>query len=280
MTCVSRACSTFETDPHYKSGDVIAPILLPDKLCSLLRVSLVRKIFTRLVAPSGIYEYVIARTKYIDDLYNQALLEGFDQILIFGAGFDTRALRFQRETGKTQVFELDISITQLAKIGQYHERKLTIPDNLTFISIDFDKDSLAAKLDHAGFKKEVKSLFILEGLTMYLKPESVNETFQCLCAYAGKNSWVIFDYVDASVLSNESNAYGAKSILKTVSRAGEGWKFGIEPEQINTFLNGLGLRLIDHQSAKDLEYRFFTDSEGKVIGKVNGTHCLLTAEKI
>jgi methyltransferase (TIGR00027 family) len=279
MTCVSRACSALETNHNYKSDDHIAPLLLPSGLKPFLHVSLGRKLFTKVAAPKGIYEYVIARTKYIDAVYKQALAEQFDQVLIFGAGFDTRALRFQDVMGNTRAFELDVPVTQQAKIGQYQKRHLAIPQNLTFIAIDFDKEALSMKLDEAGFYKHRRSLFILEGLTMYLQPESVDATFQTIREYVGKGSLVVFDYVYASVLRNEGIYYGETGIAQTVSSAGEQWQFGIEKGEIEQFLARYAMQLIDHSVAQDLEKAYFSDANGKIIGRVNGTHCLVTAEK-
>ena len=209
---MSRACSALETDHHYKSDDHIAPLLLPSGLKPFLHISLARMLFTKMAAPKGIYEYVIARTKYIDAVFKQALEEQFDQVLIFGAGFDTRALRFQDAMGKTRVFELDIPVTQQAKIGQYQKRHLAVPPSLTFIAIDFDKESLSVKLDEAGFSKHRRSLFILEGLVMYLQPKSVDATFEIIRDYAGKGSRVVFDYIYASVLRKEGLYYGETGI--------------------------------------------------------------------
>lgn len=279
MTCLSRACSAFETNHYYKTNDYIAPLLLPSGLKPFLYVSLARRLFTKVAAPRGIYEYVIARTKYIDAVFRQALVENFDQILIFGAGFDTRALRFQDAMENARVFELDAPATQQAKIGQYKKRHLAIPLSLKFIAIDFDKESLSMKLDEAGFCKQRRSLFILEGLLMYLQPKSVDEIFQVIRDYAGRGSWVVFDYIHASVLRKESINYGETEIVQTVSDAGEQWQFGIEKGQIEGFLAKYEMQLIDHKDARDLEQAYFSDSNGKIIGRVNGTHCLVTAEK-
>ena len=279
MTCVSRACSALETNPYYKSDDTIAPLLLPSGLRPFLHIPPARRLFTRVAAPKGIYEYVIARTKYIDAVFEGALAEGFDQILIFGAGFDTRALRFQDEMENTRVFELDVPVTQGAKIGQYQKRHLVVPPGLIFIAIDFDKESLSMKLDQAGFIKRQRSLFILEGLVMYLQPGSVDETFQTIRDYAGQGSWVVFDYIFASVLRKEDLYYGETGIERRVSDAGEGWQFGIEKGGIEQFLARYALHLMDHKDAKELEKTYFTDDDGKTVGRVNGTHCLVTAEK-
>jgi len=279
MICLSRACSALETDHHYKSDDHIALLLLPGALKPLLHIPLARRLFTKVAAPKGIYEYVIARTKYIDAVFRQALAEQFDQILIFGAGFDTRALRFQDAMGNTGVFELDAPVTQQAKIGQYQRRHLAVPQSLRFIAIDFDKESLSMKLDEAGFYRQQRSLFILEGLVMYLQPESVDATFQTIRDYAGKRSWIVFDYIYASVLRNEGVYYGETGIVQTVSGAGEQWHFGIEKGQIEQFLAQYAMQLVDHKDARDLEQAYFSGPNGKTVGRVNGTHCLVTAER-
>jgi len=60
-----------------------------------------------------------------------------EQILIFGAGFDSRAIRFAGKNMKTKIFELDSLHTQTAKIKQYRKRGISIPKNTIFIPINF-----------------------------------------------------------------------------------------------------------------------------------------------
>ncbi|MBN1274180.1 MAG: SAM-dependent methyltransferase [Candidatus Aminicenantes bacterium] len=278
MTCISRACSVMEKNPYYKSGDTISPLLLPVWFKVLIRFPLAKMLLMRVFAPQGIYEYVIARTKYIDSVFKQALSQQFDQILILGAGFDTRALRFQEEMGQTKIFELDVSLTQQAKIKQYQKRHLPVPENLIFIPIDFDKESLSEKLDESGFCKNHKSLFVLEGLIMYLQPESVDLTFRTIQEYSGKGSWVVFDSVYGSVIRKEGDYYGENGIVQTVSGAGEQWNFGIEDGQIRQFLENYKMDLINQKDTKSLEQDYFCSPDGKIMGRINGTHFLVTSE--
>jgi len=278
-TCVSRAASSLESDNHYRSDDHIALLLVPTFLKLLLHIPLVRRFYSQVLAPKGIYEYTIARTKYIDTVFKETLAEGFDQILIFGAGFDTRALRFQTVAGDTRIFELDVPITQKAKIDQYAKRGLSIPANVAFISIDFDKESLSEKLEEAGFGRGARSLFVLEGLLMYLQPESVDETFKAIDRFSGEGSDVVFDYVRASVLRQAGSYYGEREIVKSVKKAGERWHFGIEEGELEGFLKEYGLKVSEHQDAQALEQRYFTDASGEIVGRVNGTHCLVRAVK-
>jgi methyltransferase (TIGR00027 family) len=252
---------------------------VPAWLSFLLHMRLIRRFFCRVMAPKGIYEYTIARTKYIDAIFREVLSEGFDQALIFGAGFDTRALRFAAESGATRLFELDVPITQKAKLDRYQQRGMNIPANTEFISIDFDRESLSKKLAGAEFSRNRKSLFVLEGLLMYLQPESVDRTFHVIEDFAGIGSMVVFDYVRASVLRQTGSCYGEQSIVKSVSKAGERWHFAIEEDELQGFLNQYRLSASEHMDARELERMFFTSASGKIVGRINGTHCLVKAVK-
>lgn len=279
MTCVSRAASSLERNRHYHSDDHLAVKILPGLIRVLIHIPLFRKSFVRLLAPPGVYEYVIARTRYIDTVFKKALAEGFDQIILFGAGYDTRALRFQAKAQHTRIFELDAQHTQQAKIKQLRKRNLSTPPNLAFIAIDFEKEPLSQKLDMGGFKKGRRNLFILEGLLMYLEAESVRDTFQTIREYAGTGSRVVFDYIRASVLRHENTLYGEAGLVKSVSKAGEQWRFGIEPAEIVSFAAAQGFEASDHKCAQGLEATYFQDRDGRLVGRVNGTHCIVTMER-
>jgi methyltransferase (TIGR00027 family) len=279
-TCLSRAMSSLETNDCYRSDDTIAVRLLPNRIKTIIGFPFARSLFRRLIPARGMYEYVIARTKYIDSVFKESMEARFDQILILGAGFDTRALRFQNIIGTTKIFELDAAVTQEAKIDQYRKCGLKIPANLTFIPIDFDRESLPTKLEDAGFDKNRRSLFILEGLLMYLQPESVDETFKIIRDFAGAGSQVVFDHVYSSVIRHEELYDDEKKIVNQVSKAGENWQFGIEKGKIEQFLSTYNLRLCEQRDAQQLEEMYFKDPTGKKVGSINGTHCLVRAETI
>ena len=277
FTCLSRAASSLETEPHYHSGDGIAPLLLPGFIRALLGARIGRAAYRRLLAPRGMYEYVIARTKYLDAAFRQALAESFPQIVLFGAGFDTRALRFAAELGAARVFELDVPITQAAKIARYRQRRLALPPNLCFVAVDFERDSVSRKLEDAGFRPRERSLFVLEGVLMYLAPASAAAAFRTLRSLAAPGSRVVFDYVRASVLRGEGSLYGEAGAAQRVAGVHEAWHFGLEPEQLAGFLASYGFRIVDHQDAAGLERLYFRDPGGCLAGRVNGTHCIVAA---
>jgi methyltransferase (TIGR00027 family) len=280
MTCLCRAASSLETNSLYKCNDWVAPLLLPKKIQLIFKLAATRKALIRALAPEGIYEWVIARTKYIDALFLRASTEGFSQVVLFGAGFDSRGIRFQSELKGMKVFELDAPATQSAKIEQYRNRGIFVPTNLLFVPIYFDHESVEDKLHQAGFCKGTKTLAVAEGVTQYLKPEAVFATLQTIRDEVGEGSWLVFDYAHASVLKGDSSTYGGKRMMKGVNRLRESWQFGLEDAEVEPLLMRYGFRLLDRKSPKDLEEVYFKDKTDRIIGRVNGTQSIIMAEKI
>ena len=263
----------------YSGPDGIAFVLVPTVFKLLLRSKWLFKLFSWRFFPHGIYEYVIARTKYFDAAFIEALECGFDQIVIFGAGFDSRALRFHKLNKVTRIFELDAPITQQEKLKAYTSKRLFIPENLVFVPIDFNKESLADKTNQAGLIPGKKCLFMLEGVTMYLSQDAIESTFLFIKDVTGVGSLIVFDYIYGGVLRKENKYYGEKDIYKTVAQVGEEWTFALEGSEVDPFLHKHGFRIKDQCGTQELEERYFRNSRGLIIGKINGTHAIVTGIK-
>ncbi len=216
----------------------------------------------------------------MDAVYQQAVQDELDPIVILGAGFDTRAIRFATASNQPRVYEFDAKHTQQTKLDLYKRNGVSIPPNVLFQPIDFEKESLSERLGAIGFPRGKRCLFIMEGVLMYLEPESVDVTFQTVTDYMGPHSLMAFDYVYSDVLKCEKNRYGETALVKSVSRVNEAWRFGLEQGAIDRFVSKYGLRLQNHMNSADIENRYFRDIHGNVVGHVNGTHCLVTARKV
>ncbi len=277
-TCLARCLSYLEKREQYKSGDAVSLVVMNNLIRPLLHFSLFKRQLMKQY-PAGMYEYVIARTKAIDGELKRALEQGIEQVLIFGAGFDSRGIRFRDASKNARIFELDAPATQKAKLERYREKHVEVPDNMVFVSVDFDREGLPECLDRAGFEKGRPSLFILEGLTMYLQPESVHSTFKIIAEYAGPGSRVVFDHIYASVIRQEHLYEAEQEIVSNVTAAGERLHFGIEKGQVSQFLSAYGLvvkRVLDGEALEDM---YFRDAKGELVGTVNKTHCIVTAVK-
>jgi methyltransferase (TIGR00027 family) len=276
-TCFSRACATREEDERFRGPDYLAEIFLPPIPQILFNVPFLRKWLMRKMFPTGIHEYVLARTKLLDEVFLDALDRGFSQIVLLGAGMDTRALRFQDRNKGTTIFELDIDATQRYKRELYKRKKTALPDTLVFVSIDFNKQRLADVLTQAGYREGQQTLFLWEGVTMYLEPEAVDGTLAFIRSSAAEGSIVVFDYVRGSVLRRENTLYGEKGGYDRVARVGERWMFGIEDGAIEGFLAERGLKLLSHYTPSDLEAAYLTAEDGMKFGRINETHCIAIA---
>jgi len=257
-TCLMRATSYYEKDPCYKSEDFIASMIIPWYLNAMAKYHISRSVLKKaLFKVPSIYEYIISRTKFIDEIFN-SLAENVDQVLIFGAGFDSRAMRFRNQLKNARVFELDAQVTQQAKINRFVKRKIDFPMNLKFISIDFTKESLVEKLDKAGFKKNSRCLFLLEGLTYYLDQESIDNTLNLISDYSSKESVLVFDYASASIVKQEeiNGDTKIKKHYQTLVKAGERPGFMIEGE-IQDFLAKYKFGLIEEVDSAQLAEKYF-----------------------
>jgi methyltransferase (TIGR00027 family) len=277
-TCFSRACATRERDERFRGPDYLAEIFMPPIPNILLNIPLLRKLCMRKLFPTGIYEYVTARTRVFDQAFVDALERGFPQVVLLGAGMDTRAFRFQEKNEGTAIFELDIHATQRYKREVLERKKISPPAELVFAPIDFNKEHLADVLSEAGYRDRQQTLFLWEGVTMYLEAEAVDSTLGFVHNSAAEGSIVVFDYVRASVLRYENTLYGEKDIRGTVARAEEGWVFGIEDGAIEGFLSERGLKLLSHYTPSDLEAAYLTAEDGTRFGRINETHCIVVAE--
>jgi len=256
----------------------MAEIFLPTFAKIILNVPVLRRAFMSKVAPSGIYEYVIARTKLLDELFLEGLEKQLDHIVLLGAGMDTRALRFASKNQGTKIIELDIEKTQRPKIEILNRKQVELPKELVFASIDFNQQNLSDVLMNAGYQMKKQNLFLWEGVTMYLNSDAIDGTLAFIRESSQKGSHVTFDYLMASVLRQERKFYGEKEIFDTVSQAGEGWTFGIEEGEIGEYLSKRGFRVNSHYTPSELEQRYFKTEDGSILRRINGTHCVVQAE--
>lgn len=209
--------------------------------------------------PAGMYEYIIARTAYFDSIVEKSLGENIPQIVFLGAGYDSRPYRFIKQINKTKIYELDAGPTQRRKLKLLQQSKIAIPENLSFVPINFNTDSLEAALTKAGYDKNKKTLFIWEGVTFYLPAKSVENTLSFIINNAPIGSELCFDF--------QSYQPGQEQTIET-KIPWESIQFGIEAGKIKTFLSDRGFRILQHYTNKDMEDKYLALKNGSIIGNI------------
>ncbi len=205
----------------------------------------------------------VARTRLIDDWASTHVAAGAQQIVLLGAGFDTRAWRLPAFAG-LMVFEVDHPATAAAKRRRLSAAGLAgarvIP-----VALDFDRTALPDALARAGFDPAQRTLVIWEGVTNYLTAEAVGAVIRWAGSLA-PGSGFIFTYIDAAVLSEPGRFAGAPAILREVAASGEPWTFGFDPAALPAYLGERGLTLTEDLGADQYRARYFGSRAGSLAG--------------
>ncbi len=188
----------------------------------------------------GLAMLMIVRTRFIDERLEHAVRNGATQVVILGAGFDTRAYRFRELLKNAKVFEVDSVATQ-----EYKKRRIetvvgTPPPNLTYVAIDFNKDQLGDVLMRAGYRTSEKTFFIWEGVSMYIAEEGVRETLGAVARHSAPGSSLVMDYTVQGAIEMMTR-FRDTPALQSLSAWGELWVFGVPDGKEQEFFAELGL---------------------------------------
>ena len=204
----------------------------------------------------GASNSIVARVRFFDDIVKLSLNDGLEQLVILGAGYDTRAYRIEG-LDKVKVFEIDHPATQSIKIEKITEIFGSLPDNVTYVSMDLELDKFDQQLLESGFNKSLKTLFIMEGLLMYLSPEIVDEILSFIVHNSGKDSAILFDYIPLSVVDGTCKLEAGQNWRNGVMAVGESFLFGINDGEIQLFLVQRGFKNIKNMTGEDYKKAYF-----------------------
>lgn len=202
----------------------------------------------------GIYGSQICRTKYIDDLLQLAIGKGVTQIVILGAGLDTRPYRIPSRD-KIRFFEVDMPSVQdykKKKIGKYLG---SLPANVVYIPIDFNSQTLDEAVAGKGLDLSKPIFFIWEGVTQYITEDAVRNTLRFI-SKSSPGSSVVFTYVLKSVIDRTSNIEGADDLIQYFAERDIVWHFGLDPLDIADYLKQFNLELIEDIGASYCQEKY------------------------
>ncbi len=208
--------------------------------------------------------WTIARHRFIDERVKQSVEGGIRQLVILGAGYDSRAYRMEELWRNIRVFEVDHPDTQRAKQEKLRKLVGTLPGHVAYVPVDFDKEKLDVKLLDSGYDKNAKTLFIWEAVTMYLTAEAVDETLAFVANSSGAGSSIVMDYIYQSVVNGTSDLRGAKGFRKQVEKRGDPLAFGIDPGTVQEFFTDRGFDQVDHVDSEFVTSAYFRGASRKI----------------
>lgn len=192
---------------------------------------------------------VSVRTRYLDDAIRAALSDGLDQLVILGAGFDSRAYRLPG-IERARVFEVDHPTTQAMKRAVVRRQA----GHVRYVPLDFARDALGDALRAAGFEPDLRTLFVWEGVTNYLDEASVDATLRFV---ARSGTALLFTYIDRAILDGSAHFTGAAESIDHVRKLGEPFTYGLDPQQLEAHLGERGLELVDDVALSEVADRYY-----------------------
>jgi methyltransferase (TIGR00027 family) len=191
----------------------------------------------------GIVLHYAVRKRFLEQVARRSLATGTRQVVVLGAGFDTLVWRLQREFPETNFLELDHPATQAVK-RKALEKRIGSADNLALCSVDLTEpgwdERVAAR---RVLKSETATLFIAEGLLMYLTESQVASIFRFVHASGAGPRPFAFTFMETKPGKAVDFANARFTARLWLRLRGEPFRWGIQREQLPEFLAAHGFSL-------------------------------------
>jgi methyltransferase (TIGR00027 family) len=268
-----RAIGAHERDPAVRNPDHLAEHFISPglKLTALVKVPGVRRLMPGVlerILPGG-YCFEMARTRYMDDVVEHEVETGIAQLVILGAGFDSRAYRFEDLLGGVAIYEVDHPVTGRLKRERLQRIFGRVPPHVRFVQIDFAEQDLATVMDAHGYDREAATLFVWSGVAPYLPEEAVDAVLAFVAANGSAQSSIVFDYIFQEVLDGDHSYFGASELLARVAKGGEPLISGIPAGTSREWLGERGL-VLESEMGPDDARPYLTRSDGSLLGEPYG----------
>ncbi|MFD9589198.1 class I SAM-dependent methyltransferase [Streptomyces sp. NPDC059980] len=202
-------------------------------------------------------EVVVPRTVAIDEALRAHV---GDQLVILGAGLDTRAWRLS-ELARTDVWEVDHPASQRDKQDRLPAEQAAVARSVRFTPVDFALDDLGTALDDAGHDPSAPTTWLWEGVVPYLTRDEVRATVAALAARTAPGSALVVNYQSPSTRAAAGRLL--TRFLGSSITSGEPWRSLWRPEQLATLLDEYGLSVVSDDNLLDLAHTHGITTQGR-----------------
>lgn len=281
LVSLARAIGAKEPKLRYRNPDYLAEKFFgPEELALMAEVPILKQLETGPV-PSmteGNATFLhLLRALWCDQEMLAALDAGVRQVVILGAGLDTRLYRFASRLDGLRCFEVDLPWTQSYKKRKMAEILGSLPDSVTYVPIDFARQALSEVLPAEGWNSSEPTFFLWEGVSPYLNEVVVDGVLR-LVASGAKGTRICFDYLEPRVVKGEHGDELWKAYVRVLESWGEKFTFGIEDLLVGEFVRARGLRLHSDVNFGEIAARHFPEVSIPDLGVGRSGYHLCTAE--
>lgn len=222
---------------------------------------------------AGLRRFIAARSRFAEDSFAAARARGTTQLVILGAGLDTYAYR-EDPTG-LRIFEVDHPATQAWKRKLLADAAIAIPDALTFVPVDFERDALAEELRDSGFDPARRGFFMWLGVVPYLTRSALSATLGFIGGLPGGGE-VVFDYINPpDTVVDPARRAALATIKERVAAGGEVVRSELETAALHTDLAASGFHTVEDLGPPEIAARYLGAPAGARSDR--GAHILRAA---
>ena len=209
--------------------------------------ALARDVAGDLEPPAGrMHDYLRARTAFFDDVVVSAIDDGVPQIVVGGAGYDGRALRYKNDG--VRWFEIDHPATQADKTRRLTRLGLDT-GHIRFVAADFATGPVADLLAQAGLDARESALFLLEGVAVYLATDVLERVAEQFRLITGKHADL------AISLATGADAQTRERFAERVAGFGEPARSFLSVDDARDLLARAGWRVDDADDPRQAQRR-------------------------
>lgn len=200
---------------------------------------------------------LVMRSRHVEDEVEKAIARGVSQYVILGSGLDSFAYRRLDLVKVLHVFEVDHPATQAWKLTRLREANIELPLNLSFVSVDFEKQSLIGNLRMSGYRTDTPAIFSWVGVATYLTYDAIFSTLRTIAALAPRTE-IIFQYTVPQELLDESAQQLLAAVMASTATRGEPFKSFFQPKQLAEQVRRLAFAEVSDLGPEEAEARYFT----------------------
>lgn len=213
----------------------------------------------------GFHEHLISRTRFIDDYVEKVSAEGVEQYVILGAGYDSRAHRLQLSS-TMKIYEVDQQEVQDRKRAKL-PKDAPNQKNVTYVSVDFNQQTLTEELLQAGFDPNKPTVFTLEGVSQYISKEALQATIHEVSELGKRTKIALYlSFANKNLKTNPTACFGkgyknpekkAELVMGLSAKVGEPWIGLYSNEEMKEILLSAGLTIEENKTLEDLNPLYF-----------------------
>lgn len=253
----ARAVATHEPELARVCQDPWAERLLPDPIGAAItraaRSRMAPRLFTLLRAGlRGMADHMALRTRLIDEAVAEGVEQGARQLVVVGAGLDSRAHRLS-SLAECEVFEVDFPSTQAFKRKQAQALPRSAR-GLHYAACDFEHESLEQTLQVHGFAAQRATVWIWEGVIMYLSEAAIASTLDAIARLSAPRSRIALTYLEPFPMG-AGRALGALA-MSMLAAASEPIRSTFEPAGMARLLALHGFSTLSDERPRDIASRY------------------------